>query len=158
MNAGAFEVVEVAPRPIAAMRAETKWDELAPTIQRLFDAVWTAVRTEPSPPSAPRLSHDSFGENVIVYLDRQPTIEVGVLVEDGFAGHDGLVASSLPGGRIARGIHRGGYDGLGSAYDNLHKWCADNGHRPSGVGWEHYGHWNEDPEQLETMIALVLQP
>ena len=116
------------------------------------------MRTEPSPPAAPRLVHDSFGENVVVYLDRQPTIEVGVLVEDGFAGHDGLVASSLPGGRIARGIHRGGYDGLGSAYDNLHKWCADNGHRPSGVGWEHYGHWNEDPEQLETMIALVLQP
>jgi effector-binding domain-containing protein len=158
MSEGAFEVAEVAPRPIAVMRAETKWDELAPTIRRLFDEVWKAMRTEASPPGAPRLSHDTFGENVIVYLDRQPTIEVGVLVEADFAPFDGLEPSTLPGGRIARGIHRGGYDRLGPTYDALHKWCADNGHIPTGVGWEHYGHWHEDPEQLETMIALVLQP
>ena len=42
--------------------------------------------------------------------------------------------------------------------DALHKWCADNGHIPTAVGWEHYGHWQEDAEQLQTMIAVVLQP
>ena len=110
------------------------------------------------PPHAPRLAHDTFGENVIVYLDRQPRVEVGVLVEESFAPNGGLEPSKLPGGRVARGIHRGGYDGLGGAYDALHKWCADNGHVPTGVGWEHYGHWHEDPEQLQTMIAVVLQP
>lgn len=158
MSTSTFEVVEVAPRPIAVMRAETKWPELSATIQRLFDEVWKALRTEPSPPGAPRLSHDAFGENVIVYLDRHPTIEVGVLVEGSFAPNGGLEPSTLPGGRIARGIHEGGYDGLGAAYDALHKWCGDNGLIPTGVGWEHYGHWHDDPEQLETMIALVLQP
>jgi effector-binding domain-containing protein len=61
-------------------------------------------------------------------------------------------------GASRSGIHRGGYDGLPAAYDALHEWCADNGHVPTSVGWEHYGHWHEDPEQLETMIALVLQP
>jgi effector-binding domain-containing protein len=158
VSTGAFEVVEAAPRPIAAVRAQTTWPELSATIHRLLDTVWAVVRSEPANPGTPRLAHDAFGENVIVYLDRQPTIEVGVLVEDGFTPDGGLEPSKLPGGRVARGIHRGSYDGLPGAYDALHKWCADNGHIPTGVGWEHYGHWHDEPEHLETMIALVLQP
>jgi effector-binding domain-containing protein len=155
MSTGAFEIVEVAPRPIAVMRAETKWDQLAPTIKRLLDGVWKVIGAQGE--GAPRLAHDAFGENVIVYLDRRPTIEAGVLVEAEFTPIDGVEPSQLPGGVVARGIHRGAYDGLAAAYDELHQWCVENGHIPTGVGWEHYGHWNEDPEQLETVIALVLE-
>jgi effector-binding domain-containing protein len=63
----------------------------------------------------------------------------------------------LPGGRVARGIHQVPYDRLAESYDALHKWCSVNGQVPTGGRWEHYGHWNEDPEQLETVIAVVLQ-
>jgi effector-binding domain-containing protein len=150
----AVEVLEVAARPTAVMREQTTWPQLSATIQRLLDHVWTVMRTDSM---GPRLSHDDFGENVILYLDRHPTIEVGVLVDRPISERDGLIPSELPAGRIARAIHRGPYDQLGRAHDGMHAWCRANGQTLTGVRWEHYGHWRDDPNELETLIAYVLR-
>src|SRR6476620_9967719 len=50
-------------------------------------------------------------------------------------------SSSLPGGTVARTIHRGSYDGLKAAFDALHEWIhaqpgVDDGDGP----WESYLH------------------
>lgn len=39
---------------------------------------------------------------------------------------------------VARTIHRGGYEGLASAWGEFHTWMADNGYTPAGDLWERY--------------------
>jgi len=148
------EIVEVTSRPTAVVREQTTWAQLGSTIPALLDRVWTVMRTDEM---KPRLSHDDFGENVILYLDHHPTIEVGVLVDRSIAETDGLQPSELPAARIARAIHRGPYTELGRTHDAVQAWCTSNGHGLSGVSWEHYGHWHEDPNEMETAVAYVLR-
>ncbi len=148
------EVIDVAPRPTAVMRETTAWPELSTTIRRLLDHVWEVMGSEPMSSS---LSHDPFGENIILYLDPRPTIEVGVLVADPIIATDGIEPSVLPGGRIARAVHRGPYELLSTTHEEVRGWCAANGLELAGTSWEHYGHWHDDPDQLETAIAYMLR-
>ena len=147
------EIVDFDARPTAVLREQTEWPKLGATIMRLLDRVWEVMRTAPM---EPRLSHDEFGENIILYLDHHPTIEVGVLVDGPIDEVHGLRASELPAARVARAIHRGPYDQLGRTHEALRTWCRDHGHILTGVSWEHYGHWHEDPAEMETALCYVL--
>ena len=147
------ELVEVPARATAVIREQTTWPQLGATIMRLLDRVWPVMKAEPM---SSILAHDPFGENIILYLDSHPTIEVGVLVDGSFTPIDGLEPSQLPGGRVARAIHRGSYDKLGPTHEAVQTWCRQNGQMLTGVSWEHYGHWHEDPEQMETTVAYLL--
>ena len=62
----------------------------------------------------------------------------------------------LPGGPRRAGDPSGSYDKLGPTHEAVQTWCRDNGHVLTGVSWEHYGHWHEDPEQMETAVAYLL--
>ena len=48
------------------------------------------------------------------------------------------VVSTLPGGRVARTVYAGGYDGLGEAWGLLLGWVAEQGLAPTGEMWEVY--------------------
>lgn len=45
---------------------------------------------------------------------------------------------TLPGGRVARLVHRGSYDGLGAAWEELMGFVGAQGLTPTGPGWESY--------------------
>jgi effector-binding domain-containing protein len=47
-------------------------------------------------------------------------------------------AGELPGGRVARVLHAGGFDGLGEAWQRLGGWIAEQGLTPSETYWEVY--------------------
>ena len=47
--------------------------------------------------------------------------------------------SELPGGLVARTVHRGSYDGLSKTYDVLHDWIHEQPGYDDGAGpWESY--------------------
>ena len=100
------------------------------------------------------------GRNVAIYLDSQINLEVGVELDNPFAGFGDVVGSSTPAGLIATTTHLGPYGLLGAAHTAIIKWCADNGHATAGPSWEIYGHWqNEwinDPSQIRTDICYLL--
>jgi len=50
----------------------------------------------------------------------------------------GVVPGALPGGRVARVVHAGGYDGLGAAWDRLRSWIGEQGLEPRPDHWEVY--------------------
>jgi effector-binding domain-containing protein len=85
-------------------------------------------------------------------------VEVGVLSDDdgatGTAGGN-VVRSNLPGGLVARMLHVGPYERLGETHATLDAWCAENGHRLSGVRWEIYGHWRDDAPPEVDVVALL---
>lgn len=81
------------------------------------------------------------------HYDREPstpfTLEVGFPVgweHEGleFAADAGVALSRLPGGRVARLSHVGGYEGLGAAWGRLGAFVAREEARPIGGFWEVY--------------------
>ena len=37
-------------------------------------------------------------------------------------------------------------------------WCDANGHARTGVRWEVYDHWRDDPDAFETAVFWLLAP
>lgn len=67
-----------------------------------------------------------------------------------------IIGSMLPAGRVATTVHRGTYDLLGESHDRLASWAREQGLELAGPRWEIYGHWHEDPRQLETEVTYLL--
>ena len=140
--------VTVPARPTAVVAQVTTWEAYSKLWPALLDQVYSVVRS---------LDQERW-QNVMLYLDDQPSVEVGVLLEVPFEGDaDGrVVASALPPGDAATTTHRGPYEGLGEAHQAVIGWCAAQGLERTGVRWEIYGHPDEHTGQVETEIYWQL--
>ena len=67
-----------------------------------------------------------------------------------------VVASSLPGGRVAMTTHQGDYAGLGKAHQGVIDFCAAHGHPLAGPRWEVYGPHSDDPAEMWTEVSYLL--
>jgi effector-binding domain-containing protein len=143
----------VAPRPTAVVRQTTTWKEFPGLWGQLLDEVYRFVRPQPelAPEQGPELWRNAF-----LYLDDQPTIEIGVLVARSFEPHGLVVPSQLPGGQVATAVHRGDYAHMGRTHQALNDFIAAEGLVRLGPSWEIYGHWREDPSELETEIYYLV--
>jgi effector-binding domain-containing protein len=141
------EVVRVEAQPTLVVRARIAPDEIATHGQRMLDTVHALVRRVEATP----------GRNVMRYRPHGDRLdfEVGVVDPGGVAPEGKVVRSALPGGRVARTLHVGPYEDLGATHAVLDAWCAEHGHRLSGVRWEIYGHWRDDAPPEVEVIALL---
>lgn len=57
----------------------------------------------------------------------------------------------------ARGSHRGDYAKLGTTHDAVLECVQAQGLERAGPVWEIYGHWRENPDELETEIYHLLR-
>lgn len=125
------ELVELEPMPTAVVRGAVPMAEIATFYDRSFTEVAAAVERQGRSPQG------AFG----LYLAPPGDVielEVG-FVMDGEVEPDGeVVPSSLPGGRVARLVHHGAYDGLGEAWGGLMTWVGEQGLAPAGAMWEVY--------------------
>lgn len=81
------------------------------------------------------------GQNIALY--GPGTMEVGVEVDRSFEPVGDVMASELPGGRVASMVHTTVYGDLHRTYDAIREWCIANGEAMAGVQWEIYG----DPDE-----------
>ncbi len=148
------EFVTVDPRPTAVVAQTTTWAEFPRLWGQLLDEVYGFVRARPE------LATGNEGErwqNVMLYKDQRPDVEVGVLMSKSFEPHGRVVSSSLPGGEVATAVHRGDYATLGVTHHAVREAAAARGRELAGPCWEIYGHWREDPRELETEIFWLLR-
>ncbi len=147
-----IELTRVEPLHTAVVRDRVKPKELARFVPAACGEVWSFIRGPGLP--AP-------GRNLALYLDDHGSIECGVEVAGPFTGNGRIVCSQLPGGLVATTAHFGCYGLLSEAHRAVQKWCADHGHRMSGVSWEIYGHWKEewdsDPSKIRTDVYYFVQ-
>jgi effector-binding domain-containing protein len=148
------EFVTVEPRPTAVIAQTTTWEEFPRLWGRLLDEVYGFVRGRPELATG---DGDERWQNVMLYKDQRPNVEVGVLVKAAFEPGGRVIASELPGGEVAAAVHRGDYGGLGATHDAVREAIAARGRDPAGALWEIYGHWREDPSELETEIFYLLR-
>lgn len=129
-----------APRRIAAVPATTTWAEF-PTLWRgLLDQVWAALR------SGRGIAH---GQNIFLYLDATPRVEIGVEVFGPFQPAGNVVETTVPGGEVATTTSRG-YHELGEAHGAVRDWCASHDRALAGPFWEIYG----DPDEATGAVAI----
>jgi effector-binding domain-containing protein len=133
----------------------TTWKQFPGVWRSLLDEVYGFVRgreEELAPNDGPEVWRNAF-----LYLDDKPSVEIGVLVAGSFERHGRVVPSQLPGGDVATAVHRGDYAELGRAHVAVHDFIAANGLSRVGPSWEIYGHWREDPSELETQVYYLVQ-
>jgi effector-binding domain-containing protein len=145
----------VDPHPTAVVSQTTTW-KLFPGVWRpLLDEVYGFVRglqDELAPNDGPEVWRNAF-----LYLDDKPTVEIGVLVAGSFEPHGRVVPSQLPGGDVVTAVHRGDYAELGRTNDAVVDFISAHGLARVGPSWEIYGHWREDPSELETEVYYLVQ-
>jgi hypothetical protein len=142
-------IVAASPTPIAVIRETTTWERFPTLWGGLLDEVWATVRGAGVP----------AGRNVMVYLDDVPNVEVGIELEGTLTAPSGrLVASALPEGRAATTVARGApsREGIAAAHAAVVAWCDASGHARTGVRWEVYDHWRDDPDSFETAVYWLL--
>ena len=127
--------------------------ELAALFDRSFAALARAGASGGADGAGPAFAryHGRPGETVDLQVGF-PTV--------GAAAPDGDVEpGALPGGRAARLVHAGGYDGLGVSWGRLEEWIVEQGHRPGPVFWEVYvtePSPDTDPATLRTELFWSL--
>jgi effector-binding domain-containing protein len=141
-------LAQVAPQLTAVVRTQAKIADLPKVIPPLCGEVWQFAKSAGLPKP---------GRHTALYFDCVMNIEVGVEVSQSFIGNGRVVCSALPGGTAVTTAHWGPYNKLGNAHQAVHDWAAKNGHALSGVSWEIYGHWNDDPAQLRTDVFWQLK-
>jgi effector-binding domain-containing protein len=129
---GDVRLVSLQPSPTAVVVATTSWADFPSQWKPMLDKVWGFLRTAP-----PGLYKD--GHNIMLYKDNLPNVEVGVQVNRAFEATGDVRPSSLPGGTVATATHAGQMDKIGETHKAVRTWCADHGHRLTGVWWEIYG-------------------
>lgn len=94
------------------------------------------------------------------YGDEQADFEVGIPVSAPVAAEGRVEPGELPGGRVARVVHRGPYEDLQRAHDAIGDWVLAHDHDPAGPVWEVYltgPQQTEDPERWETEVVWPLR-
>jgi effector-binding domain-containing protein len=138
---------QVLPRRLAVVREQTEFRLLGAVIPKLLDEVYSFLKDAPV---------TRTGQNIVLYLDAKPTIEVGVEVSGPFDRSGRVLPSSTPGGMTVSMEHRGPYANLPAAHQAIQRFCAETGRRPVGPNWEIYADWEEDPEKLRTQVFYLV--
>ena len=153
MGSSGVSLIATAARPTFVVARQTTWSEFPSLWRSMLDEVYAVVK----PAGAGRAGGDEERwQNVMLYKDDVPNVEVGVLASGPFSDAGNVISSALPAGVTAVATHRGPYAELDLTHRAVREWCAANGRRLAGPRWEIYGHWREDPSDLETEVSYLL--
>jgi effector-binding domain-containing protein len=137
------------PQQLAAIRTTAAQSRLGAAIIAELDKVWPVLRAQGVP----------TGHNVVIYYGGEPEalqIAVGVQVPEGFTADGEIQPVFTPSGEAATIAHFGDYAEMHGAYQALGEWCASNERARTGVSWEVYGDWDDDPAKRRTDIYVQL--
>ena len=149
------DVVTIDPLPTIVVAATISWERFPSVWPKLLDEVYAFVRGCSEFASLDRTT--PAWQNVMLYRDQRPSVEIGVLAPGPFTAAGRVIASELPGGKVATTIHRGDYARLGETHAAVHAYLEEHGLDAAGPIWEVYGHGSGDPAELETEIYHLLR-
>lgn len=154
MTSVAVTFMSVEARPTAVIGQTTTWMDFPRVWGPLLDQVHRFVRGRADLATGEGTEQ---WQNVMLYRDDRPDVEVGVLVSGTFTAEGPVIASELPAGEVATATHRGDYARLGVTHDAVRDHVAAQGRELAGPRWEIYGHWRADPSEAETEVFWLLR-
>jgi effector-binding domain-containing protein len=144
----------VEERLTAVVAQTTTWTEFPKLWGQLLGEVYEFVRPRPELATG---QGDEVWQNVMLYKDQSPDVEVGVLVTASFQPEGRVIPSELPGGEVATATHRGDYALLGATHDAVRDHVAAQRRKLAGPCWEIYGHGRADLSEQETDVFWLLR-
>jgi effector-binding domain-containing protein len=123
---------KLSPRNTAVVRVATQ----PPKIGEALDGMLPEVRSE-----LDRQGISPAGPPFVRYYDyteAEVDFEAGFPVDKPITAAGRVEPGELPGGRAAVTVHRGRYDELQQAHDEIGEWVLAHDHDPSGPVWEVY--------------------
>lgn len=135
---------------MAAVRHHTSRAGLGAAIVQTLDKVWSLLREQGVPTD----------HNIVVYRgvrDAALIVDIGVEVLGRFEDGAEVRHTTTPSGDVVTTAHFGDYSGLAGAYAALERWCTEHDRRPTGVNWEVYGDWEDDPARRRTDVYFLLE-
>ena len=126
------ELVTLRPETTAVVRGVVPTTELASFFDRSFRTLADGLAAQQVSITSPAfgLYRGAPGETA--------DLEVGFVTEPAVEPDGDMSASSLPGGRVVRAVHAGGFDALAESWQGLHAWILEQGLTPGPVMWEVY--------------------
>ena len=97
-------LIEAAARPTVVVARETTWREFPSVWPSMLDEVYAVVKAADGDGAQP--GGDRW-QNVMLYKDDVPNVEVGVLAGIPVSNAGNVISSALPGGVMAVATHRG---------------------------------------------------
>ena len=153
MAAEAVRFAAVDARPTAVVAQTTTWQEFPELWGPLLGQVYEFVRPRPELATG---DGEELWQNVMLYKDQRPDVEVGVLVSEPFQAEGLVILSALPPGEVATATHLGDYAKLGVTHQAVRDYAAARGRELAGPCWEIYGHGRPDLSQAETEVFWLL--
>jgi effector-binding domain-containing protein len=156
-NADDPELVTVAPATTAVIRATVPMADLRNFFDASFGALSAALSAQAVGIAGPAfaLYHGMPTDTV--------DLEVGFVTDGTVEPAGDVIAGALPGGRVARVVHHGSFDGLGDAWARLYEWISAQGltpETPDAGFWEVYitePSPDMDPADLRTELNAPLR-
>ena len=132
MSTNEPEVVSLDPASTATIRDVVATDELPAFFDRAFSTLSEVISAQGVAITGPAFSlyHD--------HPSATADVEVGFPTDREIEPSGGAAAGSLPGGRVARIVHEGGYGELAAAWDRLGTWMSEHGLSFRMPFWEVY--------------------
>ena len=147
-------LIRVGPLVTAVIAQTTTWAEFPKLWPRLLSQVYGFVRTRPDLATG---TSDELWQNVMLYKNDTPDVEVGVLVSMPFEAAGPVTASALPGGEVATATLNGDYAQLGATHGAVREFVAAQARELAGPRWEIYGHARPDPTGQETQVFWLVR-
>ena len=147
------ELVTVEPATTAVVRGTVSLTAIRDFFDRSFTELGEAMGAQGVEATGP-----AFG----LYRgmpDETLNLEVGFPTDRAVEPHGSAEAGELPGGRVARVVHAGSFEGLAEAWQRLGGWIAGQGLTPSETYWEFYvtePSPDMDPAELRTELNWLL--
>ena len=150
-----IRITEHSEQLTAAVREQVAMDQLPEFFQRAFNAAMGQAQAQGLQVTGPPFGkyYGIPGETV--------DVEAGFPVSGPVSAADGVIAGTLPGGRVVEAMHVGPFDTLAATYGEVERWIDERDMRPKDVMWESYltdpGE-QPDPATWQTLICVPLAP
>jgi effector-binding domain-containing protein len=153
MNTTEPELVDLDEMPTAVIHGVIPMSEMVGFFDRSFTELTEVLAAQGLTPTGAAFARYAGppGETV--------DLEVGFPVHGVVSAEGRVRAGTLPGGRVARLVHVGAFDGLGESWGRLGEWIGAQGLTPGADMWEVYvtePSPDMDPADLRTELCWTI--
>lgn len=148
-------VVEVKPQQVLGLRKRGTYAEIGPMLTEVYKH---ALAGKVSLDGCPMfICHETPKQAMKANEQSNADVEVAVPVAQPVQGSGDIRCYELPGGQMARIVHKGPYETSGAAYKQLFAWIAENHKKVAGPTREVY---LNDPRKVppEEILTEIYAP
>ena len=145
----------IEPQTVVGIRKRGTYAQIRPMIAQIHQYIEASGAEAAGPPTF--VCHETPKEVVRANLQRNADVEVVIPISVAVEGLDEITCYELPGGPMAKIVHKGPYEKSAVAYKNLFTWIAENHKRVAGPTREVY---LNDPKKVppEKLLTDIYAP